>query len=164
MRAARIVLFALAAIVLISGTAPAGSENNPLSFFEGITESVGTMNVLMHKPIVTKSVSRGNLGPDGSLSLLQRVEEQGKPAHFRRWLIRQLAPGHFSGSMSEASGPVTIDQEGGRFHFRFKMKGGLSVDQWFTPLEGGRSAMTDMTVRKFGFAVARSHGIVRKVS
>lgn len=158
------MVFAFATTVVMSGPTSAGSESNPLSFFEGVTASVGTMSVVMRKPVVTKSTSRGTLGPDGSLSLLQRVEEQGKPVHLRRWLIRQVAPGHFSGSMSEAVGPVTIDQEGGRFHFRFKMKGGLSVDQWFTPLEGGRSATTDMTVRKFGFAVASSHGIVRKLS
>ena len=102
--------------------------------------------------------------PDGSLSLLQRVEDQGQPVHIRRWLIRQMTPGHFSGSMSDALGPVTIDQEGAQYRFRFKMKGGLSVEQRLTSLlEGGLSATTDMTVRKFGMTVASSHGIVRKL-
>ena len=155
---------ALAATVVMAPARFAGSAGSPLSFFEGITESVGTLRVIMHRPVLTKSVGRGEIMPDGSLSLLQRVEDQGQPVHIRRWLIRQMTPGHFSGSMSDALGPVTIDQEGAQYRFRFKMKGGLSVEQRLTPLEGGLSATTDMTVRKFGMTVASSHGIVRKLS
>jgi hypothetical protein len=66
--------------------------------------------------------------------------------------------------MSDAAGPVTIDQVGDRYRFRFKLSGSMSVEEWLTPLPGGRSATTNMTVRKFGFAVASSQGTVRKLS
>lgn len=164
MRPIWLLPIALAVMAVTTPATSAGPAGNPLSFFEGVTESVGTLTVVMRKPVATRSIGRGELRPDGSLSLQQRVENQGEPVHVRQWLIRQLAPGHFSGSMSDASGPVTIDQEGARYRFRFKMKGGLSVEQWLTPLEGGRSARTDMTVRKFGFTVASSQGLVRKLS
>jgi hypothetical protein len=144
--------------------ASAESAGDPFTFFEGVTESVGTVKVVMHKPTWTRSVGRGEVRPDGSLSLVQRVEDQGKPPYLRRWVIRQVGPGHFVGTMSQASGPVTIDEVGTRFRFRLKMKDGLSVEEWLTPVAGGRSATSSMTVRKFGIAVASSQGTVRKIS
>ena len=66
--------------------------------------------------------------------------------------------------MSEASSPVTIDEIGGRYRFRFKMKGNLSVEQWLAPMAGGRSARNRMIVRKFGMTVGSGEGIIRKVT
>src|SRR4051794_29219249 len=155
--------------IAIAGTLAIGASQSdkrftgPLSFFDGVTESRGTLKVMMRRPVTTKSFSQGELKPDGSLSLVQRVEEEGQPVHVRRWLIKQNSPGHFSGSMSDSTGPVRIDEEQGRYHFRFKMKGGLSVEQWLTPQAGGRSATTDTTVHKLGMVVARSHGVYRKL-
>jgi hypothetical protein len=137
---------------------------DPFSFFEGVTESDGTLKVVMHKPQHTRAVGRGEVERDGSLSLVQRVEDEGRAPYIRRWVIRQVAPGRFVGTMSEATGPVTIDEVGDRFRFRLVMKGGLSVEQWLTPLPGGRSASSSMTIRKFGITVASSQGLVRKVS
>src|SRR6185503_20913491 len=131
---------------------------------EGVTESVGILKIVMHRAVHTMSIGRGEIRPDGSLSLVQRVEDEGRAPYVRRWLIKQVAPRRFVGTMSEATGPVTIDEVGDRFRFRLTMKGGLSVEQWLTPLPGGRSATSDMTVRKFGIAVASSQGTVRKIS
>ena len=145
--------------------AAATTQNpDPFSFFEGMTESVGTMKVVMHQPVHTHSIGRGEVESDGSLSLVQRVEDEGKAPYMRRWVIRRAGPGRFVGTMSDATGPVTIDEVGERFRFRLKMRGGLSVEQWLTPLPGGRSASSSMTVRKFGIAVASSQGTVRKIS
>jgi hypothetical protein len=44
------------------------------------------------------------------------------------------------------------------------MKGGLSVEQWLTPMADGRSAKSDTTVHRFGITVASAEGIVRKIS
>jgi hypothetical protein len=137
---------------------------SPLTFFQGVTESIGTLKVVMHGPAATRSVSRGQIEPDGSLSLVQLVDDEGHSPHLRHWRIRQIAPGRFSGSMSEASGPVTIDQVDARYRFRFRMSGGMWVEEWLTPLAGGRSATTDLTVRKFGITVASAHGVMRKIS
>ncbi len=118
----------------------------------------------MKKPYHSRSIGRGEIKPDGSLFLVQRIEEEGRLPHDRRWQIRRVASGLFVGAMSEASGPVTIEEINGRYRFRFKMKGGLSVEQWMTPLQGGRSARNQVTVRKLGVTVARSEGMIRKVS
>ena len=154
--------------VLVAGLAaiPVHAErlDNPLRFFDGLTESVGTMNVLSKKRVRMRSLGRGAIQPDGSLLLVQRVEEQGKAKPDRRWHIKQVAPGRFLGTMSEAKGPVTIEKVGGRYRFRFTMKGNLSAEQWLIPLPDGKSAITRLIVRKLGFPVARSEGMIRKIN
>jgi hypothetical protein len=158
-----LVLLTTVVAVPILGKAAADVPSDPLRFFEGATESVGTLKIAMRKAVATRSVGQGQIKADGSLTLVQRVEGEGRP-HVRRWLIRRVAPGHFAGTMSDAVGPVTIDQVGHRYRFRFKMKGSMSVEEWLTPLPGGKSAKSNMTVRKLGFAVATSQGTVRKIS
>ena len=136
---------------------------SPLFFFEGATQSDGTLSVAMHKPTSTRSSGIGAIAADGSLSLVQHVQDQGTAPHMRHWVVQQIFPGHFTGSMSEATSPVTIDQVGNRYRFRFTMRGALSVEEWLTPLAGGRSASDELSVRKFGIEVASSRGMIRKV-
>lgn len=145
--------------------APAGAQriSDPLRFFEGRTETVSTVKVFTRKPFRSRSLGRGQIRADGTLELVQRVQEEGRPTRVRRWLIRRVAPGRFAGSMSEATGPVTVEEVGGRYRFRFKMKGDLSVEQWLSPAAGGRSATNKITVRKLGVKVGSSEGIVRKI-
>ena len=152
-------------ITLTLSAAPANAARvaAPLRFFEGRTEMASVVKVVMKKPYRSRTVGRGHILSDGTLSLLQQVEEVGKPPHQRQWLIRQVGPGRFSGTMSEAVGPVQVQELGGRFRFKFRMKGNLAVEQWVTPLPGGKSAQSNITVRKFGMRVASSEGTIRKL-
>jgi hypothetical protein len=159
-----ILPLALAAATVVAAPSPPTKVDDPLRFWEGRTESESTVKVLMHKPFRSHAVGRGRIRPDGSLDLVQRVEEDGKPAKERRWQIRQVGPGRYSGTMSEAKGPVTIEEVDGRFRFRFKMAGNLSVEQILTPQPGGRSAISRLTIKKLGMTVGRSEGTVRKIS
>jgi hypothetical protein len=161
--ALRLPLLAAAAAFLLSAPAPAETLK-PLRFFEGRTESAGTVKTFLKKSYRSHSIGVGRIESDNSLSLVQRVEDEGKPARERRWRIRQIGPRRFSGTMSEAIGPVRIDEVGGRYRFRFKMKGNLSVEQWLVPLPGGIAAGTIMTVRKLGMKVATGDGTIRKVA
>jgi len=156
-----------ALFVLVAATAPcfAGSEQGQgaLHFFEGTTESASTVKVLMKKPYRSHWIGTGIIEPDGSLHLTQHVTDEGAPPKTRRWVIRQIGPHHFSGTMSEASGPVDVEEISGKYRFRFNIKGHLSAEEWLVPDPGGRSATTHISVRKFGFVVAAAEGIIRKV-
>lgn len=154
--------------VLISLSLPFASAKaermfQPLRFFEGRTELLSLVKVTMNKPYSSKTLGRGQILSDGSLSLIQQVHDQGKPARHRRWLIREISPGRFTGTMSDAVGPVQIQQVGGKFLFRFRMKGKLAIEQVITPLPGGTSARSKVTVRKLGVRVATSEGTIRKL-
>ncbi len=162
MHALRAGFLSASAAVLMS--APATAETlQPLRFFEGRTESVGTIKLLLKKPFRSHSVGRGVIESDGSLLLVQQVEDEGRPPRVRRWRIRQIGSGRYSGTMSEASGPVTIDEVGDSYRFRFKMNGNFAVEQWLIPLPGGMSARNSLKVRRFGMTVGTSDGTIRKV-
>ena len=156
---------ALAFLALAASSAGATERlEDPMRFFEGRTEGVSTVKILAKKAYRSKTVGKGTIRSDGVLELIQRVEDEGKPAHNRTWHIREVAPGRFLGTMSEAHGPVTIDTVGGRFRLRFKMDGHVSVEEWLTPQPGGRSATNKMTIRKFGIVVGSSEGTIRNTS
>lgn len=166
MRRTRVALGFVVAAAAIAVPPAQGADrgHDPLRFFEGKTESVSTVKVLMKKSYETRAIGTGRIKSDGSLDLVQRVERDGHPTTIRRWAIRQTGPGRYSGTMSEAVGPVSIEEMKGAYRFRFKMKGNLAVEQWLTPQDGWRSAKNDLTVRRFGIKVGSSHGVIRKIS
>jgi hypothetical protein len=155
---------AFLAIAALSPSTGAERKLDALRFFEGRTESIATIKLVMKRPYKSRSIGRGEIKSDGSLHLVQRVEEDGKPPHDRRWHIREVGPGRFSGTMSEAKGPVTIDEVDGKYRFRFKMKGNVSVEQWVIPQPGGRSATSKVTIRKMGITVGQSDGTIKKLA
>lgn len=161
------LLPALLPVILIGASASAETagtdrSGDPMHFFEGRTESLSTIRVIMRKPYRSRTLGDGTID-DGVLHLVQRVHEDGKAPFERRWRVRQLGPGRFSATMSEATGPVTVDRLGGHYRFRFKMKGNLSIEQWLIPLPGGTSARSKLSIRKFGMTVGRSEGVIRKL-
>lgn len=155
-----------APIILALLTAPvaaAAQQSDPLRFFAGRTESDGMVKVLFKKAYRTHSSGVGRIESDGSLSLVQRVEDEGKVPLERRWRVHAAGPGHWTAVMSQAVGPVAIDQVGDRFRFRFTMAGHLSVEQWLIPLSGGQAARSTTKVRKYGLPVATTESTLRKL-
>lgn len=158
------VILGAAAFALASPAAAAPSSATGLAFFEGRTVSEGTTKVVMRKLYKTRSQGLGRIERDGTLLLVQQVEEGPEPRKERRWRIRQVAPNRFSGTMSEAVGPVTVEKVGERFRFSFRMKGGLAVEQWLAPLADGMSARSTLTVRKLGITVATGQAMIRRLA
>jgi hypothetical protein len=150
------------ALFIVPAPAAAG-PTDPLRFFEGRTENVGTAKVLLHRPYRTHTIGRGRIERDGSLTLVQRVDDQGKEPHERLWKVRQAGPGRYVATMTDALGPVMIDQVGNGYRFRFKMKGNLGVEQWLKPMADGNSAESITRVRKFGMTVATSDAVIHKL-
>ena len=160
---AALPLAPMAFLAVSPNVVAAQQKIDALRFFEGRTESVSTIKLMMRRPYKSRSIGRGEIKADGTLHLVQRVEDEGKPPHDRRWHIREVEPGKFVGTMSEAKGPVTVEEVDGRYRFRFKMKGNVAVEQWVTPLPGGRSASSKVTIRKLGITVGQSEGTIRKL-
>ncbi len=134
-----------------------------MDFFEGRTESTATVKLVMKKQFQSRAIGRGEIRPDGSLMLVQRIHDEGEAPRDRHWQMRQVAPGHYAGTMSEAKGPVIVEEIDGKYRFRFRMEGNVSVEQWLAPSADGRSAHSKLTIRKFGIRVGSSNGIIRKM-
>jgi hypothetical protein len=152
------------ALSLAAAPCPAAAlPDNPLTFFEGRTESIGTVRIVTKKPFRSRAIGKGIIKPDGSLDLVQRIEDEGQQPRERHWRMRQIAPGRFAGTMSEAKGPVTVEAIGGRYRFRFRMDGSVAVEQWLTPMPDGRTARSATSFRKYGIRVGASDAIIRKM-
>lgn len=143
----------------IAATPPFVAER----FFAGRLDGVGTLKVVMSGATTTHVSSVGTLDADGTLHLDQHIEQPGKPARDRQWRIRPLGNGRYTGTLTDASGPVAGDVEGNRLHLAFPMSGGMRVDQWLTLSPDGRVAQNHMIVRKIGIVVATLDETIRKL-
>jgi hypothetical protein len=159
----RLTLAATVAILAAPLASASVPRVDPLHFFEGRTETEGTVKVLFRKPYHSRSIGTGRIEPDGSLILVQRVKDDGQPSHDRRWHVRRTAPDEYVASMTEAVGPVDIDRVGDRYRFRFKLKGNMRAEQIVTPLPDGRSARNVLKVKRMGITVAITEGTIRKI-
>lgn len=160
----RFLLLALAGAAPAAATpAAAAPRFDAIAFFTGATEGRGRLHVALHRPKPVAVDGTGRVAPDGTLVLRQVVEQNGKPARTREWRIRANAPGHYTGTLSDAAGPITGESVGARLHLTFRMKGGLAAEQWLTLAPDGRSARNVLTVRKLGIPVARLVETIRRV-
>lgn len=161
MRAIRIAV--LAAATMLSDPLRGQPSSDPMRFFEGRTEGTSRTKVMLRSPFSTRSVGEGRMQSNGTLHVIQQVKDEGKPVHQRWWKIRRDSKGRYSGTMSDAVGPVAVQEIGGRYRFTFKMKGDLTVEEWITPAADGKTARNTVAVRKFGMVVARSEGTFRRI-
>lgn len=147
--------------VLPQGEA-AGRAFDPIAFFDGHTQGNGRLKALISG---TRSVRVSGEGKaaGGTLTLVQRVEQEGKAARTRRWRLRQVAPGRYAGELSDAAGPVVADVTGNRLHIRFEARDGFAVEQWLVLEPGGRTARNHLVARKLGMRVAVLDEVIRKI-
>jgi len=153
------VLVALLAATACTAAAPPeakqpGPAFDPVAFFTGATHGDGKLDQIM-KGVRTVTVdSVGTPEANGSLTLTQRIAMQGDPPRTRVWRLKQVAPGRYARSLSEASGPVETVAIGRALRIRYPMKSGLLVEQWLVALPGGRALDNRLTVTKWGMRVA----------
>jgi hypothetical protein len=125
---------------------PAAPAFDPVAFFTGSTEGQGQLKKMFSSAHRIVTHGRGVVRADGMLVLDHRVEEQGEAVRLRQWQLRQTSPGHFSGSVSDASGPVSGVLAGNRLSIQYTMRGGMRVDQVLTIAAGGQSANNVMKI------------------
>ena len=134
----------------------------PEQFFVGRTEGVGTVHVILSGRHGVRVHSRGRMDR-GALLLDQRVEEEGRPARRRSWRLVRSGPNRFTGTISDARGPVSGEIAGNVLHLRYRSAEGPSVEQRITFQPGGRTAHNRMTFRRFGLTVATVEETIRRV-
>ena len=131
-----------------------GPAFDPIAFFTGATHGDGKLDQVMKGTRTVTVDSVGRPERDGSLTLTQRIAMQGDPPRTRVWKLKQVAPGRYAGTLTDANSPVETRAIGRAIRIRYPMKGGLTVEQWLTPLPGGRAIDNRMTVHKWGLRVA----------
>ncbi len=138
---------------LASAQAPAPLFD-PVAFFAGHTEGRGQLAVILAGHTPTLVEGRGVVASDGSIELHQIVRRGTKPTTQRVWHLYRVSSSRYSGTLSDASGPVTGDVSGNLLHLSFAMRGGLHADQYLYLRSGGQVAQNRMVVSKLGIPVA----------
>jgi hypothetical protein len=156
-------LVAAAAAAILAGAAPAASPQlDMVGFFSGRTRSENVLKIVFHRPSSLTVDSVGRM--DGKqFVLVDTVHEEGKPARIRKWVMHPSGPGRFTGSLSDAEGPVAISVSGSTASIRYVMNGGLNVDQRLQLLPDGRTMSNHTLVKKFGLKFGSVDGKIRKL-
>ena len=153
---------ALAAAAAVQSPAGGSATLDPIAFFTGRSEGEGTVDTLLGKPVKLLVTSVGEKQGD-TLILDQTIRQGAKPPRVRRWIMRPVAPGRFTGTLTDAEGPVNVTVAGPRASIRYRMRGGLDVDQQLTLQTDGKTLLNRLHVRKFGVRVAVVGETIRKL-
>ncbi len=159
------MMLSLTACVATPPIAPAATAPHfsALDFFDGRTEGTGMLHVVMSGSKPVRVHGRGHLA-GSTLILDQIVDRVGKPPKHREWHMREGSSDHYTGTLTDARGPISGEAVGNRLHLKFRSKGGFDVQQWLTLAADGRSAHNIMVVRKFGLKVAVLDETIRRLS
>ena len=127
---------------------------SPNAFFGGDTIGVGVLSIDIVGKRATHVSGHGTVDPDGTLVLVQRVRQGSKPESTRTWHIRSAGGDRFTGTLTDAVGPVDAYVRGNLLHIAYASKGGLKVEQWLYLQPGEKVALNRMVVRKLGLPIA----------
>lgn len=153
--------------VALLAIAPAPSSAAPptfdaLRFFTGATRGEGRFKVILRHGQHLSVRGKGRMEGD-ILILDQIVTREGSEPKPRQWRIRATAPGRYTGTLSDAKGPITGETIGDRLHLRFTSSDGFAIEQWLTLAADGRSAQNRLTAKRFGVTVATVDETITKL-
>ena len=126
----------------------------PDTFFLGETRGHGVLHVLTRSPDSVRVVSQGALLPDGSTRLVQRITI-GDAVRERVWTIVPDGPTAWTGSLSDAVGPVSIHADGPLLRIRYRTGPLTTIHQRLVLQPDGRTAENRLSARVLGVPVAR---------
>ena len=156
---------AAAAVIALLGSAAAAEKPklDMTAFFTGHSHSDNLLKIVFHGPAKLVIDSVGGRGDRGDFVLIDTVHEGDKPVRTRKWIMRPDGSNHFTGSLTDATGPVDIVVSGDTATIRYEMKGGLDIVQQLRLQGDGRSLSNHVDAKKFGLKFARVDGTVRKL-
>jgi hypothetical protein len=154
-----------AAFLLAASTLGAPAQPRTLdmhAFFTGRTHADNNLHIIFHRATKLIVDSVGHREGDQFI-LVDTVHEGDKPVRTRKWVTHEVGPGHFTGTLSDATGPVDIRVSGDSATIRYIMNGGLQITQVMKLQPDGRTLSNNVDARKFGMRFARVDGTIRKL-
>jgi len=132
-------------------------------FFAGRTAGAGALKIVFKDAESIRVEGAGEVTADGTLILNQTVWRGTRAPQKRQWRIREIAPGRYSGTLTDATDRVRGEVQGNRLYLTYPMKGGVTAEQWLYLQPDGRTALNRMRVTKLGLTVARLNETIRKL-
>jgi len=146
---------AIALTLVAPGEATAAPEPiDPVAFFTGASHGDGRLREAFKRERRVSTDSVGRAEKDGLLILDQKMAIEGEPLRIRHWRLRQAAPNRYTGTLTDATGPVDAQVIGRAIRIRYPMKGGLKVESLLTAVPGARAFNNKTIITKWGLKVA----------
>ena len=140
----------------------AGSSFDPLKFFSGHSHGNARLRTVLGSSRAIWVDSHGAPDGHGGLILDQRMTEQGKPPSARQWVLHPAGAGRWSGTLSDARGPVTIERTPTDVAIRYRMKNGAMVEQHLRQAPSG-AVNNALIVTRFGIRLATLSEQIQKL-
>ena len=138
-------------------------EFTPRNGFAGRSEGNGSLRLFFGRPHPFHVESYGFDRPDGTMQLDQTITAQGRRPYDRSFVIADVGSHQYTGTLSDAAGPVTLQTDGNRLVLRYRFKGPLVVHQTLVLSPDGRSIDNRGRMTLLGIPVGRlQETIVRK--
>jgi Protein of unknown function (DUF3833) len=158
--------FAAAAILLAAAAVPVAADPEPrldmIGFFTGKTHADNLIKIALHGPHKLIVDSVGGRNKEGEFILIDNVQEEGKPPRKRTWAMHPAGANHFTGSLSDAVGPVDVVVSGNDATIRYVMRdGNMKIEQRLA-LQANGTLSNTVVARKFGLKFATVQGTIRK--
>ena len=156
---------AAAALLLLSasGVADPDPKLDMTGFFTGRTHADNIIKIALHGPHKLIVDSIGGRNKEGEFILIDTVQEEGKPVRKRTWAMHLVGPDHFTGTLSDAVGPVEVVVRGDSATISYVMKDGhLNITQQLQLQPNGTLA-NHVVAKKFGLKFADVDGTIRKL-
>lgn len=157
-----LALFVLAAVLAgclpsHPAVAPAAGAPplRPDAFFLGATHGEGTLHVLTRGSTPITVDSQGEPLADGSFRLVQQIQEGDAAPRERTWIMIPDGPDTWTGSLTDASGPVSVEAEGSVVRIRYRMNAVTTFHQRLVLLPDGRTVENRSSARVLGVPIAR---------
>jgi Protein of unknown function (DUF3833) len=158
------VTLTAAALLAFAAASPAMPALDMTGFFAGRSHADNIIKIALHggHKLVVDSV--GGRNKEGEFVLIDTVQEEGKPVRKRTWVMRPVGPNHFTGSLTDAAGPVDVVVGGNSATISYTMKeGGLKILQQLQLQPDGKTLANHVIAKKFGLTFAHVDGTIRKL-
>ena len=139
-----------------------GGPFDPVQFFTGHTTGEAKLHLITG---ATRGVAVDGMGTTdghGSLILDQAIREQGKPSRTRRWVLHPAGDNHWSGTLTDAKGPVDVERTPLDATIRYRMESGAEVEQHLKLAARG-VAENHLSVTRLGVEIATLDERIRKL-
>lgn len=158
---------AAAALLFAAGASPTPADPGPkldmTGFFTGKTHADNVIKIALHGPHKLIVDSIGGHNKEGEFVLIDTVQEEGKPVRKRTWVMHPVGADHFTGSLSDATGPVDVVVRGNSATITYIMTDGhLRITQEIQ-LQPNGTLSNHVIAKKFGIKFGQVDGTIRKV-
>jgi len=135
---------------------------DPVAFFTGHTHGEAALRMITGARHRVSIDSYGVGDGHGGLRLDQGIREEGKAPRARLWILHPSGPNRWSGTLTDAKGPVEVERMPSEVVITYRMKNGANVEQHLQLPPGG-IAQNHMEVTRLGLKLAALDERIRKL-